>query len=249
MASYEIQNLSAGPAENRFKQVQALSKTPNQKKAKQYNAQGMKHYRQKEYPQAVLAFQKAIEFDPLHKKANYNLACVYALLPNVCGELEALPRFYPEEVLFKQLKRAIEIDPHVKIKARKDLDFDRYRYSIRFLTIIEALPAPNDSEKWRKIVIGHKTFYTGKCSGGAYGCSAYIFNENGVFRFHDIYNECIFFPDRCTQESRGKLSGTYKVKGSRIILHYKNGDQETWGLPGQGYKKELLENNPDPCSA
>lgn len=94
------------------------------------NTKGMKFYKQKDYQRAVSCFDRAIQADPQHVLARYNLACTISLILEkdtlYCQWIERYPDIIKnlKIVLQKQpaLRKQIVTDPDLAL-IRKDFDY------------------------------------------------------------------------------------------------------------------------------
>lgn len=227
--------------------------------ANRFNNSGMEAYKKKRYKEAARWFTRAIAASVDHKLAGYNLACTYALARGACGYLEdsdgsPFDGNLSNEIILRQLEMAIKIDPKAREFARKDPDFEKVKNDIAFLKLVGALPAPADNAAWQKILTSRQYWYLNECGGGAFGCSHFSFKIDGTFEFYKTGHMCTGDAG-CIPEEPKTMKGTYEVKNARVLVIFESGQKDTYVFPGLNNssgktpEKELLENNPDPCSA
>jgi tetratricopeptide (TPR) repeat protein len=87
------------------------------------NNRGVLHLHQKNYPAARKCFEKAIRLKPDYVDPYYNLACVSVAQ----GQLEQGLRY---------LKKAVSLDPAVRVWAKKDPDLDVLRGTPGFKKLV-----------------------------------------------------------------------------------------------------------------
>lgn len=100
--------------------------SPPKSQAQILNERGLAARRAGQHLRAAKAYQEALELDPLHVWARYNLACELAVLgeyDSALAQLEALARLTSQEA--RDALRA----------ARKDTDFSKIRDNPRFLRV------------------------------------------------------------------------------------------------------------------
>jgi tetratricopeptide (TPR) repeat protein len=115
----------------------SYAQAPALDSAQTYNLRGMEFYRQRQYDSAAAWFRAALEEDPGHKLAAYNLACALALRLSRDHWVWDIGEDSRQDPL-KALERAIEIDPDAKRKAAHDGDFVDVRLMPRFQMLIGA---------------------------------------------------------------------------------------------------------------
>lgn len=222
-----------------------ITESASNAESQHFNKSGMEFYKKREYQLAVEEFKKAINSDPEHKLANYNLACTYALMFDEC---EVFPR---ESDIFNQLKKAADLDPSVRTKALKDSDFKKFNKSTRFFAALNLLPKKEDNEGWKNILIGTESWNIGNCGGGVYStqCDGIIFNKNGTFIKNVVNSECMSAPDdekACKNFDMSdpyiKQTGKYEIKNQKAILKFDSGKTEEMSLP-------IPEHDSEPCGA
>lgn len=217
-----------------------------------WNNAGMKYYQQKKYKVAAKAFLKSLSFNPDHKLAAYNLACVYALLyeKNPCGDEQFDGSDYQKQA-FKYLHIAIRIDPEVPSKASRDKDFNSIKLTIPFLLLTNYYnPLQINSAKRTLIKVGG-WFLAENCPG-MYGCVVLKFHADNRFSLSRT-DSCNFdFDGDCTEF----IAGKYSVKSGKFKLIYKSGRIVHYHLPNPDgiilpvEKGEVMQDqDPENCSA
>jgi hypothetical protein len=228
----------------------------DKKAAEKYNTEGMTHYRSKNYEKAAVSFQKAIASEIRHKKANYNLACVFSILYE-CGEVNIGDQNHGREIIYTQLARALELDRQIKVKALKDKDFQKIRQTAGFW---HALGYDLANRNTIRQLLPGSLWYTGRCSNGVFGCEALAFGKNQSVTVRTMGPECGFPEDKLPEAEcaaiRKKNRGTWEVSDKKIILRFQDGRVEEYGFPNsKGIMKEIKGENklkdfdPEPCSA
>ena len=203
--------------------------------AQKLNESGMEFYKKKDYWGAAAEFKKAIEADPTHKLANYNLACVYALL---LEDDLAEPSGY---TVIEQLEKAIKLDPNVKTKAAKDSDFNNMRRDTRFMELVGLLP--QDSDGWKNHLTDREEWVLGNCGGGIYNslCDYISFKKDNTFRKKIALHECFGLSEEelkntknCTNFGKDYYiyeSGKYDIRGTKAVIEFESGKTEEISLP------------------
>lgn len=105
--------------------------------ADKLNALGMRCYKEKRYDHAAELFFEAIKRDENHALANYNFACVLALLLDTLGPCDMN---HDWESAFSHLRRSIVHDPKRAERARVDRDFDALRKMLAFRLAVHGTP-------------------------------------------------------------------------------------------------------------
>jgi tetratricopeptide (TPR) repeat protein len=215
----------------------------------------MKHYRAKEYERAALSFEKALSIDPDHKFANYNLACMYSLLFE-CEQVCVADNCSGREKIYKQLEKAVKLDHKAAEKSIKDSDFSRIRGTVGFW---RASGYKTDSVMMSMMMPG-SLWFTGRCSGGAYGCESVSFNDDKTFKINTMGPECGFEEEKISKEEcrliQKKNRGSWSLHDGQVVLKFQDGRIEKYSYPDEkgvmkqnNGKKILQDFNPDPCSA
>jgi hypothetical protein len=115
------------------------------KESMEQNRQGYAAYEKKDYPRAILLFEKALVLDDTNMFARFNLACTLSLLYGQSG-LNGMP--YPskeklDEAIYQHLVKAADQDGHWIYKAFTDSDLDAVRDNLLAFTIYR--PCPGDA--------------------------------------------------------------------------------------------------------
>ncbi|MCB9678172.1 MAG: hypothetical protein H6737_23930 [Alphaproteobacteria bacterium] len=111
----------------------ALRGLPEDATAQQLNVAAHNCYEQGLLDYAATILRKAVEVDPDHVLAQYNLACVLARL-RAAGEV-CENEAYVSSVL-EHLANSIRLDPKRRERARVDADLDSVRHTVVFQTLI-----------------------------------------------------------------------------------------------------------------
>ncbi len=122
-------------------------------KAKELNTQGYRLYKKKNYADAIMQFYRATQADGNYALAHYNLASTLALEFGHCElEEQAAQEGYEiflelsdSDVVFKELRKAIKLDPKRLQRSQIDPDFAEVRQSYRYYRDI--LGYRNDNEE------------------------------------------------------------------------------------------------------
>ena len=110
--------------------------------ANDLNNYGMRCYKEKRFTDAAVLFRWAITIDENHVLANYNLACVIAILLKEQGPCEMDETF---ESAIPLLQHAVKLDPNRAIRALKDPYLDSLRMLLGFNLAIYGSPKnPSD---------------------------------------------------------------------------------------------------------
>jgi hypothetical protein len=99
-------------------------------RAQGLNARGVKSHRAKHYPAAMASYRAALEADPGHVLARYNLACVYALTGDATSAIAQLEQF---------AKAGCVLCKKRLVRAREDADFDGIRGDPRFTALVDGV--------------------------------------------------------------------------------------------------------------
>jgi tetratricopeptide (TPR) repeat protein len=204
------------------------------------NELGIAALNKKDYGNAKKYFLQTLKKSPNDAFANYNLACVYALLLNQC-ELDAT-----EEQIIQLLEKAIRSKPQYKDKMLKDKD----------LAIIKGKYSFNALAGFSKKEILTKVIWYGP-SPGAYGpLDQIIFYENGTFTYSikkfsdsgEILQEEISGKYNWEKEENlfiqfNKSASIQNLKSKKLNVKISNGVLEI-----EGFDHSFLD-EPDRCSA
>lgn len=134
------------------------------------NKKGIEAYNKKDYPKAIEYFSDTLKSSPNDAYANYNLACVYAILLSQCEDIPG------DDLIFKLLKKAIKNKPSYKSKLLNDEDFNSIKEGYRFQEL---------AGKSKRNILTSITWYGP--SPGAYGpIDQFQFKEDGTFLYSKI---------------------------------------------------------------
>jgi|JI9StandDraft_1071089.scaffolds.fasta_scaffold00573_20 tetratricopeptide (TPR) repeat protein len=132
------------------------------------NKKGISALHKKDYKKAEEYFKKSISLSPLDAKANYNLACTYALMESECETAEA--------DTLGLLEKAVAGDKYYKAKMLRDPDLKVLRNNVRFYQIAGLT---------NKQILTKITWYGPK--PGVANIDKLVFLENGTFKY-SIFN-------------------------------------------------------------
>ena len=105
--------------------------------ANDLNNYGMRCYKEKRFTDAAVLFRWAVTIDENHVLANYNLACVIAILLKEQGPCDMDENF---ESAIPLLQHAVKLDPNRAVRALKDSDLDNLRMLLGFNLAIYGSP-------------------------------------------------------------------------------------------------------------
>jgi tetratricopeptide (TPR) repeat protein len=189
------------------------AETP-QEMARAYNLEGMKAYHKFEWTSAEEWFRKALEVDPDHKLANYNLACVLSRQLSRDHLSWHVGEDDPSQDPFDQLARAIKVDPSAAEKAAHDPDFITIRLTPRFQMLIGAdLKSPRLIE----ILLVAQGEWYGPCTGAWAGHNLLFFESGEV-------QKKIYTHDEEGRDTFKYAIGRYSISPGVITVRFASGE-------------------------
>ncbi len=189
--------------------------------AKELNTEGFRLYQAGKYPEAVEKFRAAVQKDPKHALAHYNLAATLGVLRKqgqVCEH-----NAYTSTIL-EHLATAIRLDPKRLKRAKEDADLDPIRETVGWHRLLgrSHTRTADVPELLKKV----KWFGPGV---GVYGTLQTLrFEEGGKVTLHKKS------PQDEGPMKEETLTGTYSVKGRKVEVKLSGQKPDTGAINAEG---------------
>lgn len=189
--------------------------------ARTLNTEGFRLYQAGQYAEALAKFQAAVQADPKHALAQYNVAATLGLLRKkgeVCG-YEAY-----KSTILQHLTEAVKLDAKRLQRAKEDADLDPIRDTVGWQRLLGRSPtrAADVPEILRKV--------------SWYGPSSGIYGNLSTLRFEEG-GKVTLGKKVITDDGPPKLqtfTGTYTVKGRTVEVKLPGQKPDTGSLNAQG---------------
>jgi tetratricopeptide (TPR) repeat protein len=177
--------------------------------AKQLNTEGFRLYQAGKMEEAAQKFEAAVEADPKHALAHYNLAATLGVLRKkgvFCEPDTSLKN------ILEHLTTAVRLDPKRLARAKEDPDLDPIRRTVKW-HILQGV-SPSHTEDVQKLLLGVQKWYGPGV--GAYGTiRTFTFLEDG---------KRVVMWQRHPGKEEGKdieeIEGTWRVTGRTVELNF-----------------------------
>jgi tetratricopeptide (TPR) repeat protein len=208
--------------------------------AKALNSGGFELYKAGKYAEALEKFQAAVQADPKHALARYNVAATLGVLRK---QGQICQHSAHRETILEQLKASVKLDPKRLQRAKEDADLDPIRDTVGWQQLLGRSPAraADVPELLRKV----SWFGPGV---GVYGTLVTIKFEDG--------NKVTVTKKVPQEEGAPKtetITGTYSVKGRNVEVKLTGQPPDTGSLDTKGVLKlkslGTFYDSPSECEA
>jgi len=208
--------------------------------AKALNTEGFRLYQAGKYPEALEKFRAAVQADPKHALAQYNVAATLGVLRKqgrVC-DYDAY-----RGTILQYLTEAVKLDPRRLKRAKEDPDLDPIRDTVGWQRLLGRSPtrAADVPELLRKV--------------SWYGPGVGIYGTLVTLRFEEGGKLTLSrkVPQDEGPPKQETITGTYSVKGRTVEVRLPGQKPDTGSLNAQGMltMKALGEfyDSPSECDA
>lgn len=177
--------------------------------ARELNTEGFKLYQAGKMEEALQMFEAAIEADPKHALAHYNLAATLGVLRKrgvFCEQDTSLGN------ILEHLTTAVRLDPRRLARAKEDPDLDPIRNTVGWHRLLGLSPAR--TEDVQKLLLGVRKWY---------GPGVGVYGTIRTFTFLEDGKRVVLWQRHLGQEE-GKdteeVEGTWRVSGRKVELSF-----------------------------
>ncbi len=189
--------------------------------ARQLNTEGFRLYQDGKYPEALEKFMAAVQADPKHALAQYNVAATLGVLRKqglICEHSA-----YKSSIV-EHLTAAVKLDAKRLKRAKEDADLDPIRDTVGWQRLLGLSPtrAADVPQILRKV--------------GWHGPGVGVYGTLVTLRFEDGGKVSMVkkVPQDEGPPKPETLTGTYSVKAGKVEVRFPNQKPDTGTLDAQG---------------
>jgi len=201
--------------------AQSVPSTPSTPSAKELNTTGFRLYQAGKYAEALEKFRAAVQADPKHALAQYNVAATLGVLRKQ-GQICEYDAY--QSTILQYLTAAVKLDPRRLKRAKEDADLDPIRDTVGWQRLLGRSPtrAADVPVLLRKV--------------SWYGPGVGVYGTLVTLRFED--GGKVSLGKKVPQEEglpkTETITGTYTVKGRTVQVKLPGQKPDTGSLNAQG---------------